>query len=178
MTEQEIWRKIAGTLYEVSSLGRVRNPSGRILRPVPDKAGYLSVFPPLGTGPVKFKRVRVHRLVCAAFHGAPPTPDHHACHIDHCRSNNRADNLKWGTRAENDLDRQNSGHIPKGEQVRLSKITNGTAQQIASKFKALAGTSGKPPYGTIASLSREFGVSYSIVKLVVKGRTWRHATGL
>lgn len=45
----------------------------------------------------------VHRLVCAAFHGKPAA-GLDACHNDGDRLNNRADNLRWGSRSENNLD--------------------------------------------------------------------------
>ncbi|WP_449411892.1 HNH endonuclease signature motif containing protein [Methylobacterium komagatae] len=43
----------------------------------------------------------VHRLVCEAFHGPAPTPEHQVAHADGTRWNARADNLRWATRTEN-----------------------------------------------------------------------------
>lgn len=47
--------------------------------------------------------VPVHRIVCSAFHGQPPTDSHVVDHIDTNRANNRPDNLRWVTRLENVL---------------------------------------------------------------------------
>ena len=47
--------------------------------------------------------VRVHRIVCTAFHGEPPTDSHVVDHIDTNRANNRPENLRWVTRLENVL---------------------------------------------------------------------------
>lgn len=47
--------------------------------------------------------VSVHRIVCSAFHGAPPTDSHVVDHIDTNRANNRPENLRWVTRLENIL---------------------------------------------------------------------------
>lgn len=47
--------------------------------------------------------VRVHRIVCSAFHGEPPTESHVVDHIDTNRANNRPENLRWVTRLENVL---------------------------------------------------------------------------
>jgi len=44
---------------------------------------------------------KVHRLVCEAFHGAPPFAGAVVIHLDEDAMNNRADNLKWGTQLEN-----------------------------------------------------------------------------
>ena len=50
--------------------------------------------------------VRVHQVVCAAFHGAAPLPDMVVDHIDTNRCNNRPENLRWVTRLENALDNE------------------------------------------------------------------------
>lgn len=47
------------------------------------------------------KTFKVHRLVCEAFHGLAPSEDHIVLHIDEDPSNNRPENLRWGTRKEN-----------------------------------------------------------------------------
>lgn len=52
----------------------------------------------------KGKCYKVHRLVCEAFHGSPPTLNGRGAvcmHVDENAANNRADNLKWGTQKEN-----------------------------------------------------------------------------
>lgn len=53
----------------------------------------------------------VHRLVALAWHGPPPPElggldgDARVLHTDHDPTNNRPENLTWGTRAENTADR-------------------------------------------------------------------------
>ena len=47
----------------------------------------------------------VHVLVCEAFHGHRPSPEHQACHRNDEAQDNRASNLYWGTREQNDHDR-------------------------------------------------------------------------
>lgn len=109
----EEWRPVPGFPgYEVSSRGRVRSVS-RIIAVVgqsprvrqgqnlicrPGKVGYPTVV--LGRG----NRRLVHRLVLEAFVGPCP-PGMEACHNDGTRTNNHVDNLRWGTRQENVLDR-------------------------------------------------------------------------
>jgi len=43
----------------------------------------------------------VHQVIATAFHGTPPSENHVIDHIDTNRENNRPENLRWVTRAEN-----------------------------------------------------------------------------
>lgn len=45
---------------------------------------------------------RVHRLICMAFHGLPPTSKHTTSHLNGQNFDNRPENLKWETLSEND----------------------------------------------------------------------------
>lgn len=45
--------------------------------------------------------IRVHQIVCTAFHGPAPAPNMVVDHIDTNRCNNRPENLRWVTRLEN-----------------------------------------------------------------------------
>lgn len=45
--------------------------------------------------------LRVHRIVCLAFHGEPPVPNMDVMHLDEDSHNNTPENLSWGTRKEN-----------------------------------------------------------------------------
>lgn len=47
--------------------------------------------------------IRVHQVVCTAFHGAETKPNMVVDHIDTNRCNNRPENLRWVTRLENAL---------------------------------------------------------------------------
>ena len=109
----EVWRDIEGYegLYQVSDQGHVKSlertfidNSGRkqtvkerILKPATTYNGYLFVC--LSDGGER-KKLRVHRLVCQAFH---ENPDGKPCvnHIDENKTNNAASNLEWCTYEEN-----------------------------------------------------------------------------
>lgn len=47
--------------------------------------------------------IRIHQVVCTAFHGPEPQPHMVVDHIDTNRCNNRPENLRWLTRLENAL---------------------------------------------------------------------------
>lgn len=76
MTE---WRCIPSCpQYEASDDGQVRRLGGRALAQHPgNRLGYLKVALWLD-GHVAQRWL--NRLVCEAFHGAPPSPDHEAAH--------------------------------------------------------------------------------------------------
>ena len=92
--------------YEVSNLGRARRIKsgrnttvGRILALQIHKDGY--VFVDFCKNGVQ-KHHLLSRLVCEAFHG--PCPSGQECNHkgeDGDKSNNRADNLEWGTHSDN-----------------------------------------------------------------------------
>jgi len=121
----EIWRDIPGYegSYQVSSKGRVRSLPrvvpvydsvrrvsyartcpGKILRQaVCDRAGHVSVH--LG----KYTRgIPVHQLVMLAFHGFPPA-GMEAMHLNGIPTDNRPENLRYGTHSENIIDMYRSG---------------------------------------------------------------------
>lgn len=98
----EEWRDVVGYegLYQVSSEGRIKSlkwNKERILKPGIDRYGYLLVTLYAGG---KRKKLKVHRLVCQAFHD---NPDNKPCvnHIDENKTNNAANNLEWCTYEEN-----------------------------------------------------------------------------
>jgi hypothetical protein len=85
-------------VYEVSDDGRVFSvKTGRVLstRPTCNGAPQVAL---LRNG--KNKTVLVARLVCEAFRGLPPSPEHMVLRVDGNPENVRLDNLKWGTKAD------------------------------------------------------------------------------
>lgn len=115
MTQVEEWRPIQGFEdYSVSSLGRVRRETrgqgtsaGRQLKPHFSDGGYETVAL---YGEKGAKRVLVHRIVCKAFHDNPNNLPI-VRHLDDVRTHNWADNLAWGTHADNASDARNNGAL-------------------------------------------------------------------
>lgn len=104
----EEWRDIAGfeDLYEVSSLGRVRNVCrGSILSERRNSDGYARVAL---SREGRYSHRLVHRLVAEAF---IPNPESYplVLHGPNGPLDNSVDNLRWGTNSDNMRDRRRDG---------------------------------------------------------------------
>jgi hypothetical protein len=100
-----VWRDVADYGdYEVSDTGLIRNKkTNQILKPwINKKDGREHIDLYRGGG--NKRHMRVHRLVCDAFHD---NPDNKPCvdHIDGDILNNHAENLRWATHSENGMNR-------------------------------------------------------------------------
>jgi hypothetical protein len=157
--------------YEVSDQGQVRNSeTGRVLRlalngPRSDKK-YL--FASLGAS---VTNVQIHQLVCWAFNGPRPTPDHEVAHNNGDRLDNRATNLRWATRRENLLDKRAHGtaHLVgrfPGEASSQSKLTEKAVLAIRDAYN----------HGGVTqqTLADEYGVSRGLISHVICRRNWSH----
>lgn len=95
MSVVETFVKIEGfENYEVSNLGKVRNiKSGKILKPQPDKDGYLRLGLYENN---KKKKLFLHRIIATTF---IDNPEGKPCvnHIDENKLNNDLSNLEWCT---------------------------------------------------------------------------------
>jgi hypothetical protein len=101
MQRVEIWRRIPSfPNYEASSFGRIRR-GDRTLKLHPNKQGYLQLNL---SHDGKVVRRSAHTLVCEAFHGRRPWLSSCVVHGDGNIANNREDNLRWATHAENSGD--------------------------------------------------------------------------
>ena len=105
LMKNEEWRDVVGYegRYQVSSMGRVKSlvrkgrKRERILKPAFNGCGYLLVNLCAGG---KRKTLKVHRLVCEAFHDNPDNKSD-VNHINENKTDNRACNLEWCTCKQN-----------------------------------------------------------------------------
>ena len=102
----EAWLPVPGFegWYEVSSAGRVRSlhtSALRVLSQTQDRSGHMRVtlYRDGKAHPGKL----VHQMVAGAFLG--PRPDGFVCrHLNGNPTDNRPENLAWGTYSQNELD--------------------------------------------------------------------------
>ena len=123
----EVWRDSPDWIgyYQVSQNGLVRSLRrmvvdsrggqriirGRILKSWLDRYGYLWVD--LSRDGESNHRL-IHQMVLEAFVGK--CPDEMECrHYDGNSTNNRLENLSWGTHEQNEGDKKRHGTVPRGE---------------------------------------------------------------
>lgn len=94
---EEKWKRVVDfPSYEISNLGRVRNASGKVLKPQKNKTnGYYQIMLHNGINGNKIKLHYLHRLVATYFLPPPLDGQTQINHKDSDRGNNTASNLQW-----------------------------------------------------------------------------------
>jgi hypothetical protein len=150
----EVWRNCADSnRYFVSNLGRVRGPSGRILKQASNGRYWMAW--------VEGRNQYIHHLVATAFIG--PRPEGMlCCHLDDDRDNNNAANLYWGTPKQNTAD-----IIRNGNWAHQTGTSNGQAKLTPEQVREIRASelSG-------AALGRQLGVSHQLISLIRRRKLW------
>jgi hypothetical protein len=173
----EIWKQVPGCDgYEASTLGRIRgwwgsggrrlvSPSflGRVNR---GTGGYVGVrLRKAG------RRTRAHSLVLETFVG--PCPDGmECCHENGVRTDNRLENLRWGTPLDNGRDRVRHGtqsHVGRSKSPPCGILNpNAKLQEIDVTVIRENECLG------VSWLSERFGVKEKQIRNILTRRQWRH----
>ena len=133
---KEIWRLHPKFVdYEVSTRGRIRRATpakgtivGRLKEPSLGTTGYLVVN-------IEGKPRKVHSMVIETFVGPRPAGSD-ACHRNGRRTDNRIENLYWGSRTQNMRDARAHGTDPRCDRHGGSKLTWPQVLQIRSRHAA------------------------------------------
>lgn len=167
----EEWKVIASASdYAVSNLGRVmrvvssgRFQKGTTLKPVKSgRRGYPSVVLSTAGG---FKRFKIHRLVCEAFHGPAPEGKGDVAHFDGDVRNNTVSNLRWATRSENMADAVRHGTISP-----IRKTPRKGVKLSEDDVRFIRSVPGK--FGVGADLARKYGVSQATISKIRRLEVW------
>lgn len=171
----ELWIPVLGFegFYEASNMGRVRSVprlvrfgvrgvtrtvGGVILSPVMGSRGYPVVNL---TKPGVRRQMFLHKVILEAFTGGRPE-GMEACHNDGDTTNSRLENLRWDTRSGNHEDKRKHGTWQVGEMANNSKLTEAVVIEIRKRGLSAA------------QASREYGLSKTNAKRIVRGDTWRY----
>jgi hypothetical protein len=178
---EEIWKPVVGYegLYDVSNMGRVRSyfisdcllkgkrgfhtktkkcPQ-RVLSNRMTSYGYHSVrLSKKGIAPVNRN---VHSLVLNAFVGPCPTK-YECCHKNNIKTDNRVENLCWGTHLHNSKD---YGTQAFGEKSGRHKLTYSNVVAIRNMRNS--------GY-TQREIGDFFGVHNSVICLIFQNKIWNH----
>lgn len=169
----EQWRQIPEfPAYSISNHGRVRRDisgvgrckAGRLLKPKRKWNGYLDVALYNDRG-VKYKSI--HALVALVFMGPRPAKMDVA-HVNGVRDDNRAENLRYATRSQNNMDKVGHGTDNRGSKNYAAKWTE--EDVIAAKKLKAQGV-------RVSEIARMFNLSHSTVSLALSGKQWSHLSG-
>ena len=166
---REVWKDIPGFEgeYMASTLGRIKSlkrGKGVIRKLTTDSYGYkiLVLIDKVG----KRHHVKAHRMIAITF---VPNPNKHETvnHKNGNKSDNSLDNLEWMTFSENSKHGWDSGAMRMGERHALSKLTDTDVIEIINANNAGF---------TTKEISSAFGVSYSSIRHILRGETWKSVT--
>lgn len=116
----------------------------------------------------KISTQHVHRLVCAAFHGLPASPDKtDTRHIDGQRDNNVPSNLSWSTHRENEEDKLRHGTRLMGDRAPWAKMS----EETVLTMRSMAANR------TMKEIAKHFGISERVAADAMSGRRWKHLPG-
>ena len=158
------WASSSGHVY-VYSVARVnaKRPTPFRMAEYIRQAGYHCVTL---IGKQKHKPVHVHVVVCAAWNGPKPSSSLCVRHLDGDKSNNRPDNLAWGTYAENEADKKRHGTAAVGAHQGSAKLTDEGVRIIRASI----------PFGlwNVNDAAQVFGVTRSTIRRIARGVGWQH----
>ena len=175
MTDQEIWIVVDGYPdYAVSNFGRIKRltsrtcaKAGTILKQArrSKKSHYMAVNLCRDGAD---RLLQVHRLVARTFLGEPDEGIE-VNHKDGDKGNNRLTNLEYATSSENQKHAYEMGLQSAAGELNGQAILS--EEQVVSIKRRWVGR-----HGQQSELARQYGVSPSTIRDIVKGRTWTHVT--
>ena len=123
------------------------------------RGGYEQQYEMVSAGDQR--KAYVHRLVCEAFYGEAPGDFPEVRHLDGDPTNNKPQNLDWGTKEQNAADRHAHGRFS-GDKSPNAKLSS----RVVAEIQTLRGAMTRP------ALAARFGVSRGAIDDVLDGRTW------
>lgn len=166
---EEQWKPVIGyeDFYLVSNLGRVKSLYRNIIMnpTLHVKTGYYQVG--LRKPNSKRKTVSVHRIVAEVF-CKKGQGKNVVNHLNGKKTDNRAINLEWTTKSENEKHAVKLGLRSDcvGERNFSNKLKEDQVRKIIKN----------PNNKTQKELAKEFGVTQSCISNIFTGKAWSHVT--
>lgn len=167
----EIWKNIPNYPgYRASSLGNIRSYWTKGKYPCISKIFHLRK-PTLNRGyfvvnvtnnQKQQRAILVHRLILMAFKGVSKKA--YGLHRNDIHTDNRIENLYWGSQKQNIKDMWANGHGLFGEKCPWAKLNNQQIEEIKNKYNLGIG---------VVALGREYKVSHSLISMILSGRRWK-----
>lgn len=116
------------------------------------------------------KNHKAHRLACTLVHGPPPAPRLVAAHSCDNRSCVNPRHIRWATEQENHDDAVARDRQAKGTGIPQHRLS---PEQVVAIRAAYARGGVRQ-----SDLALQYGVSQSLVSLIVRGRSWAWLDGV
>lgn len=181
----EIWKSVLDYegFYEVSNKGRIKSLPRVIER---SNGGYLTktyilvgsmrkngLYVGLHKSIEPGVRKAVAHLVLEAFVGPKPNGKEALHYPDPSHYNNCVENVRWGTRSENEQDKRDNGTYNKrwkkpgiGEKNHNSKLTELDVKEIRQHYRTVT--------FSILELAHRYNVCDLTIKQIIERKTWKH----
>lgn len=178
---KEFWLPVKGFegIYAVSDQGGVRRldtkiyfkgtlglRKGRILKTTRNSKGYDTI---VLCYQGKRKTYAVHRLVMTSFSIDSPLQVNHK---NGEKQDNSLNNLEWSTPGQNQTHAYDTGLKGHGSESGMSKLSEPSVLQI--KIALMEANRKKQSNTSLyKGIAEEYGVSFTSIKWIDKGKTWR-----
>lgn len=158
---EEKWAQING--YKISNYGKIIGKRNKPLSDKPDKSGYITTSINLGEGIGKISGR--HRIIATIFIPNPYNlPE--VNHIDGNKENNRADNLEWVTKKEN---QQHASHVLKKRAGIYNYHVKMTEEIVIEIYNECKNTNKK-----YIDIAKEYNIEPDAVRRIANGVTWKY----
>lgn len=165
--------ELYGSIYFVYSDGRIwSKAANRFLKRNKNKDGYFTFNIKEENGSIH--KTKVHRLVLTLF-DRPPKKGEVGRHLNDIKSDNRIQNLAWGTPQDNADDMMRNDTVARGEDVFTAKLTEKLVRKLMKGYKD---TQFADVYAAEFIAKHGLDVQTKTVLAVLRGRYWTHVTGL
>jgi len=171
MNEVDTWQPIVGyegryaisTAYQVASLPRKGRLRMRILKQSLDGDGRPCVNLYFCGKRTHFK---ISHLMADAFLPPKSSDDQVLRHLNDDPTDNRIENLAWGTQKDNMADSLHNGTRPRGITHGMAKLTEDNVREIRRLYATGVFTQ--------QELALRFGVSCRMIRYIIRNENWKH----